>query len=68
MEGFGSDGGVGDAGAGEEVGEGGEGGFEGGDLGGIVADEGLVCGEPLGWESGVGRGDAKAGGEGVCCR
>ena len=68
MEGLGSDGGVGDAGAGEEVGEGRQGGFERGDLGGIVANVGLVCGEPLSWESSVGSGDAKAGGEGGCGR
>lgn len=43
VQGFGRDGGVvGEAGAGEEVGEGAEGGFEGGDLGCVAADEGLV--------------------------
>lgn len=29
-----------------------------------MADEGLVCGEALGWEGGVGGGEAEAGGEG----
>lgn len=43
VQGFGRDGGaVGEAGAGEEVGEGAESGFEGGDLGCVAADEGLV--------------------------
>ena len=44
---FGREGRVGEAGSREEVGEGAEGGFEGGDLGGVVPDEGLVGGEPL---------------------
>lgn len=43
VQGFGRDRGVvGEAGAGEEVGEGAEGGFEGGNLGRVVADEDLV--------------------------
>ncbi len=62
LEGFGCQGRVGEAGAGEEVGEGAEGGFEGGDLGRVVADEGLVGGEPLRWDGGIGGGDAEAGG------
>ena len=64
LKGFGCQGRVGEAGAGEEVGEGAEGGFEGGDLGGVVADEVLVGGEPLRWNGGIGGGDAEAGGEG----
>ena len=61
---FGRQGRVGEAGAGEEVGEGAEGRFEGGDLGGVVPDEGSVAGEPLRWEGGVAGGDVEAGGEG----
>lgn len=67
VQGFGRDGGVvGEAGAGEEVGEGAEGGFEGGDLGCVVADEGLVGRQPLSREGGVGGGDTEAGGERGC--
>ena len=66
VEGFGCDGCIGEAGAGDEVGEGAKGRFEGGDLGCIVSDERLVGGEPLGWKGGVGCGDAKAVGEGGC--
>lgn len=65
LEGFGGERGVGHAGAdGEEVGEGAEGGFEGGYLGGVVADVGLVGGEPVGWEGAVGGWEVEAGGEG----
>lgn len=64
VEGFRGEGRGGGAGAGEEVGEGAEAGFERGDLGGVVADEGLVGREPVGWEGGVGGWEVEAGGEG----
>lgn len=67
MEGFGGQGRVMEA-AGDYVGEGAEGGFYLGDLGGVGADEGGVGGEPLGrelevrsWNVGL-----EARGEGGC--
>lgn len=63
MEGFEGDGVVVEA-AGDDVGEGAEGGFKLGYLGGVGLDEGGVGGEPMGGEVMVGKVERGWGGGG----